>query len=100
MQEKRGSNRLSANEETFLSRNGGQQAKVKLIDISLGGMKVLMNEELETGTELSGKFNILPRIGPFYIKGKVIWNKPCKEKDQPYLFEIGVKFTKINTLPL
>ncbi len=100
MEEKRKAKRLPASEETLLSKNDGQKTAVKLTDISLGGMRVLMNEDLEPGCELLGQFKILPRANPFYIKGIVSWNKPCSEKDRPYQFEIGIKFLKINTIPI
>ena len=100
MQEKRKANRLPSSEETFLSKPDNQKTGVKLVDISLGGMRVLMNEELKTGSVLLGEFKILPHSGPFYIKGEVTWSKPCQEKNHPYKFETGIKFAKINTIPI
>jgi hypothetical protein len=100
MQEKRKSNRLITGGETFLCKDDGQKTGARLIDISLGGMRVLMNEELKVGAVLLGKFNILSRSAPFYVKGEVAWSKPCQEKDHPYSVEIGIKFIKINTLPI
>ena len=100
MQEKRKANRLPSSEETFLSKPDSQKAGVKLVDISLGGMRVMMNEDLKTGSELSGQFKILPHSSPFYIKGIVSWSKPCQGKNHSYKFEVGIKFTKINTIPI
>jgi hypothetical protein len=100
MQEKRKANRLPTNEETLLSKDDGLKTGVKLVDIGLGGMRVLMNENLKTGAILLGQFKILPNCGPFYIKGAVAWSKPCQEKNHPYKFEIGIRFTKINTIPI
>jgi len=100
MSENRKSSRLTTSKETFLAKDNGQKTGVKLIDISLGGMRVLMNEDLKIGSILLGEFNILPHTGPFYIKGEVTWSKPCQEKDHPYRVEIGIKFTKINTIPI
>ena len=99
MQEKRKSSRLPSCEETLLSKIDGQSTGVKLVDISLGGMRVLTNEELKVGTELLGKFKILPHAGPFYLKGIVAWSKPCAGKDHNFRTEIGIKFTKITTIP-
>ncbi len=98
MQEKRKANRLPSCEETLLSKGDGQKAGVKLVDISLGGMRVLTNEELKVGTELSGKFNILPRSGPFYIKGVVAWSNPCRSTEG-FRAELGIKFVRITTIP-
>ena len=100
MLEKRKSNRLPKCEETFLSKDDGQETGVKLIDISLGGMKVLMNEDLKPGCVLLGQLHILPKTGPFYIRGEVSWSKPCQGKGHSYRFEIGIKFTRINTVPI
>ena len=100
MLEKRKANRRPTSEETLLSKDDGQKTGVKLVDISLGGMRVLMNENLKTGSILLGQFNILPNCGPFYIKGEVAWSKPCHEKNHPYKFEIGIRFAKINTIPI
>ena len=100
MHEKRKSRRLTTNEESFLAKDDGQKTEVKLVDLSLGGMRVLLNEDLKIGTALLGEFNILPRIGPFYIKGEVVWNKPCQEKKHSYRVEVGIKFTRINTIPI
>jgi hypothetical protein len=100
MVEKRKANRLPTCEETLLSKDDGQKTGVKLMDISLGGMRVLMNENLKAGAVLLGQFNILPKCGPFFIRGEVTWSKPCQEKDHPYKFEIGIKFRQINTIPI
>ena len=100
MQEKRKANRLPSSEETFLSKDDNQKTGVRLVDISLGGMRVMMNEDLKSGSELSGQFKILPHCSPFYIKGVVSWSKPCQEKNHPYKFDVGIKFSKINTIPI
>jgi hypothetical protein len=100
MLEKRKASRLPKCVETFLSKDDGQKTGVKLIDISLGGMQVLMNEDLKPGCVLSGKLHILPKTGPFYIRGEVSWSKPCQEKDHSYRFNIGIKFTRIDTIPI
>jgi hypothetical protein len=100
MQENRKTNRLPSSEETFFSKDDGQKTGVKLVDISLGGMRVLMNENLKIGSSLLGQFKILPHSNPFYLKGEVTWSKPCNEKNPAYKFEIGIKFVKINTIPI
>jgi hypothetical protein len=100
MQEKRKNKRLNTCGETFLAKSDGQKTGVKLVDISLGGMRVLMNECLDPGTILLGELNILPRCAPFYIKGEVSWARPCEDKNSSYGFEIGIKFNKINTIPI
>lgn len=99
MDEKRRYERLPASDKTKISKPNGQ-ADVKLIDISLGGMRVLMDEDIACGTYLQGQFSILSNAGPFYINGEVSWSKQAQAKDAPYTHEIGIRFTKISTIPL
>ena len=96
MQEKRKAARLLRKEKTFVDQETGRK-EVSLIDISLGGMRVLLDEELKIGTTLSLKINILPHSGTFYVRGQVLW---VKKTTAPCNFEAGVKFTKISTIPL
>jgi Tfp pilus assembly protein PilZ len=94
MQERRKAARLPRQERTFVERDAGKK-EVSLMDISYGGMHVQLDEELEPGTTLSLKINILPRSGAFYVRGQVLWVKPAPAGS----FDTGVKFTKISTIP-
>ena len=67
-----------------------------LLDVSVGGMRILLNRKVELGSQLSGEFKIIPHLGPFYVWGVVAWTKAEKGSN---LWEVGVKFTKINTIP-
>ena len=98
MQEKRCARRLPSNQRSCLAKEDGNTADVTLVDISLGGMRVLTNEDIAIGKDLTGQFKILPHAGPFYIRGIVAWSKPAT--DQAHCFEIGIKFIKISTIPL
>jgi Tfp pilus assembly protein PilZ len=98
MQEKRSAKRLPSNQQSSLKHENGNETDVTLIDISLGGMRVLMNEDLAVGKNLAGKFKILPHANPFYIQGIVAWTKPSP--DEAHRFEIGIKFVKISTIPI
>jgi c-di-GMP-binding flagellar brake protein YcgR len=86
------------NERSSLNK-GGAGEEGFLVDISPGGMKVLLEDDVKSGTEISGQFRILPNAGPFYVKGVVTWVKPLKEKKGSANYEVGVKFLKINTIP-
>ncbi|MDD5347315.1 MAG: PilZ domain-containing protein [Candidatus Omnitrophica bacterium] len=99
MVEKRRHARLSSDEQTNILKPGGN-ASVKLIDISLGGMRVLMCGDLAVETSLKGQFSILPNMRPFYISGVVSWSRKAQEKDLPFTHEIGIKFSKISAIPL
>lgn len=100
MLEKRKFSRLDTNEETLLSTPDGRKTEAKSVNVSVGGMKILTNENFAIGTMLSGKFSILPHIGPFYVKGEVTWSRPCQKKFSPNLIETGIKFTEINSIPI
>ena len=95
MQERRKAARLPRQERTFVERETGKK-EVSLMDISYGGMRVQLDEELKIGAVLSLKINILPHSGAFYVRGQVLWVKPIAAGS----FETGVKFTKISTIPL
>jgi hypothetical protein len=95
MQERRKTGRLQRQERTFVERGSGKK-EVILLDISLGGMRVQLDEELKVGTILTLQATLLPRAGAFFMRGEVTWVKAAA----PGHFETGVKFTKVSTLPL
>ena len=95
MQERRKASRLPRQEKTFVEKDSGKK-EIKLMDISLGGMRVQIDEELKVGTVLTLQANILPLSGSFFMRGEVTWVKTVG----PGQFETGVKFTKISTIPL
>lgn len=97
MEERRKHKRLDIKERTSLTKDAASE-QCFLVDISPGGMKVTLENEIKAGAEISGQFKILPKAGPFYVKGVVAWVKSVKN-DPRANFEIGVKFTRINTIP-
>jgi Tfp pilus assembly protein PilZ len=97
MIEKRKNKRLPRGEKTYLD-NECENKEIVLLDISMGGMKLLTNEEYKTGAPLGLKVNILPKSGAFFVKGRVVWIKPSIVTTA--LFEVGVKFTKISTITI
>jgi c-di-GMP-binding flagellar brake protein YcgR len=100
MQEKRKFKRLATGKETLVKEHSGGEKKAVVVDISLGGMRITLEEETKVGCYLSGQFKILPSMGPFYVNGEVIWVKPLK-KDTPHpAYEVGVKFKNISAIPL
>jgi len=95
MQERRKTRRLQRGEATFLEYPSGKKATT-LLDISIGGMRVELDEEFKVGTPLMLKASILPHAGEFFMAGRVTWVK----KNAIGAFETGVKFTKVSTIPL
>jgi len=98
MDERRKHRRLPIKEKTTLAKTDSQ-APCLLVDISPGGMKAMLNSDVKVGDIISGQFKILPNAGPFYVKGTITWVRPLKEKTADANYEIGVKFTRINTIP-
>ena len=96
MDERRKHKRLQMAERTSLNKSDASE-QCFLVDISPGGMKVQLEKEIKIGDPVSGQFKILPKAGPFYVKGTVTWVRKIKEAGANY--EIGVRFTKINTIP-
>ena len=69
-----------------------------LSDVSMGGMRVVLDRSIQEGAQLSGQFQVVPYLGPFYVQGEVVWTKSTKAKSSSGC-EAGVKFTKIRTFP-
>ncbi|MDD5669322.1 MAG: PilZ domain-containing protein, partial [Candidatus Omnitrophica bacterium] len=72
MEEKRKHKRLGTRESASLLGGDGSEHHVSVHDVSLGGMRILLGSELKLGTKISGRFKILPKIGPFYVTGQVV----------------------------
>ena len=94
MQERRKAGRLPHKEKTFIERESGIK-EITLLDISMGGMRAQLDEELKTGSSMTLQVKILPHAGAFYVRGEVTWVKPSA----PGHFETGIKFTKVSTIP-
>lgn len=100
MVEKRRFSRLQAKEKVFLQKEQGRQEEVMLLDVSPGGMRVLLNDKINVGSRILGQFKIIPEGGPFYVQGEVVWVKPTIDMTKQPGFEVGIKFNKVSTIPL
>ena len=98
MQEKRKFNRCKLDQKSKLSTEANPDEQGLLVDVSAGGMKILLNHDVKLGSKLSGQFKISPHLGPFYIAGVVVWKKRA-ESGLASGWEVGIKFTKVNTIP-
>ncbi len=94
MEEKRKFSRWGLEEKTTMDLEGIKE-EVKILDISIGGMRIVTNVPLDREKTITGKFRILPNVGPFFVKGKIIWSA-SKEG----IFESGIVFDKVSTIPL
>ncbi|HOU36981.1 MAG TPA: PilZ domain-containing protein [Candidatus Omnitrophota bacterium] len=95
MQERRKTGRLARHERTFVEHASGKK-ETTLLDISIGGMRVQLDEELKVGTPLTLRASILPHAGAFFMAGTVTWVK----KNDLGAYETGVRFNKVSTIPL
>jgi Tfp pilus assembly protein PilZ len=100
MVEKRRFSRLQAKEKVFLRKEEDLQQEALLLDVGLGGMRILLDNKIDVGSPILGQFEIIPNLGPFYIQGEVIWVKPVVDKTKHTGFEVGIKFTKVSTIPI
>ncbi|TAN60798.1 PilZ domain-containing protein [bacterium] len=98
MDERRKFRRTGAKEKAQI-RAAQSRHEGALLDISSGGMRILSENHIAIGTQLSGQFKIMPRTGNFYVSGEVVWVKPAKEP-QANGYEIGIKFAKVSASPL
>lgn len=73
----------------------GLKQEVKVLDVSAGGMKVILNKALDLGTLIEGEFRIIHSLGPFFIRGKVV---RVTQKDAS--FETAIHFDSVRTLEL
>ena len=100
MQERRKFRRTQAKEKASLESKEGKPHEGTLVDISPSGMRFVSESNIRLGSQLSGKFKILPNSGHFYVLGEVAWIKPAG-KDQPQgANEVGIKFSKVSTIPI
>lgn len=100
MEEKRKYRRSPAKEKAYLqAKEHNKQHESQLLDVSSGGMRILSQTSLKTGTMLSGSFKIMPAMGNFYVLGEVVWVKPLADETHNTAYEIGIRFNKVSTIP-
>ncbi|MDD5730773.1 MAG: PilZ domain-containing protein [Candidatus Omnitrophica bacterium] len=97
MEEKRRYNRLLVDNKKAVLKEERGTCEVPLLDLSIGGMKVLLDKEVALGEKLSGEFQISPRLGTYFVEGIVIWLKNSLKSTG---HEVGIKFERINTISL
>jgi len=95
MVDKRQYNRCDSSQDRAYIDLSGKKEEVEILDISIGGMRVISNYPIVRDVEVTGEFKILPSVGSFFVKGKVVW---VTEKDDN--FESGIQFDKVSTIPI
>jgi len=94
MEEKRQFNRWDWEDKAYVDLERGRE-EVRILDISVGGMRIVTDSALDRTKGLTGEFKILPNIGSFFVKGKIIWTQSKGNS-----FESGIVFDKVSTIPL
>jgi len=69
--------------------------KAHILDIGLGGMRVVVSEPLEEGVEIISEIRLRNSLGSFFVRGQV----SRVVKSEGY-WEIAVNFNKISAIPL
>ena len=94
MEDKRRFDRWGLDNNAYIDL-GGEKKEVQVADVSIGGMRIVTNSPLDKNKVITSEFKILPNIGPFFVKGRIIWTT-----DKEGAFESGVIFDKVSTAPL
>ena len=68
----------------------GKRTRARVLDVSTGGMRIMVDEFMSPETEIFCKIDIFKDIQPFYVKGEVI--RVIKKRDE---WEVGVKFDTV-----
>lgn len=98
MRERRKSTRLKSQDKARLEKESKPE-EGQLLNISLGGMCILLDNDIKVGSPVSGEFKIIPgSSGTFYVHGEVVWVKPAEDKKTRRSFEVGIKFYKVSTV--
>ncbi len=96
MEERRRFNRCNLEQRVRLSQAQQRVKDAILLDVGMGGMRIILDQKAELGAELFGQFKILPSMGSFHIQGVVVWVKLIRRRAQEK-WEAGVKFSKVAT---
>jgi hypothetical protein len=95
MEDKRLFNRLfreGEDQAVFRRRDNGQGVG-SIIDLSAGGMRVALRDEVNVGEELYGHFQVLDM--PYYVRGKV--NRVAAQGND---WEVAIAFEKVSSIPI
>lgn len=100
MLEKRKFSRCRIKEKALIKKEDNREVEGFVLDVSMGGMRVLLDKPIKIGSKLSGQFKVVPYLGQFFVQGEVIWSKPmADDKGNPGGYGVGAKFTKVSTVP-
>lgn len=96
IEEKRKFNRVHAGDKgSAIITCAGLREQVPVLDVSAGGMKIAFSRPVNVGAEVYGKLNVLPNIGPFFIRGRVV-----RTLESDGMWKSAIEFDKVSTIPL
>lgn len=97
MEEKRKTSRCKLEQKLELQKDNNEQQAGFMVNVSTGGMKVILDKDVQINSVLLGELKILPGFDPFYVQGVIVWKKSVDD-GSVISWEVGVKFTKVNTI--
>lgn len=77
-----------------IGQNKKDESKLISRDVSFGGIRVVMDKSLSSGTLLELELHFSTRSEPVVVTGEVIWQNYTRINNRD-LYETGVKFTKV-----
>lgn len=92
--ERRNTDRLNVSLKVKYSING-KSARVKAVDISTKGIRLLLDEKIEKGSALSMEIELPGRAGMMKLAGEAMWSNEAvqnKKQNAKRLFGTGIKF--------
>ena len=84
---------LRAGGSGYLVIPGPERQKAKVVDLSLGGAKVLTKSPINIGTPITIRIEISPKKASIKGKAKVVWWKRMKPELAAYI--IGIAFNDL-----
>lgn len=81
---------LRAGGSGYLTIPGPEKQKAKVVDLSLGGAKLLAKSPISIGTSVTMRLEISPGALPVEGKAKVVWWKRAKSESAAYF--LGIAF--------
>jgi hypothetical protein len=97
LEERRNHSRLRIENRKATLRHSNGAREVPLLDLSNGGMKIMLDDNPALGSKIIGEFRVMPQLGPYFFQGKVSWTRIIPQGNK---YEVGVAFERIHTTPL
>ncbi|MEW6074992.1 MAG: PilZ domain-containing protein [Candidatus Omnitrophota bacterium] len=88
--------RAAVIEYSFAEKDSPQQSAFTR-DVGAGGISIIVNEKIETGTILLLKIYLPSYNDPILTQGRVVWRNPSAfQLPHADRFDLGIEFTEIS----